>query len=241
MGRFSRIRDRALALLSEEGRAGERFDVLDIGCGAGTQSLLWADAGHRVRAIDVNAPLIDVGRGRAAERHLSVQFSIGSAMQLPFADRSADVVLMAELLEHVAGWEESLSEVVRVLRPGGLLHLSTSNRLCPRQHEFNLPLYAWYPGTVKRWCEKKAMTMHPQWANHARHPAVHWFTYDQLSGWLERRGFRTLDRFDMLARQPLPAATGSIVGLVRQIRPLRFLAHVMTEGTTVWALKARGT
>jgi 2-polyprenyl-3-methyl-5-hydroxy-6-metoxy-1,4-benzoquinol methylase len=53
-----------------------------------------------------------------------------------------DVCLLPELLEHVADWQSCLNEAARVLRPGGLLYLSTTNVLCPRQQEFNLPLYS---------------------------------------------------------------------------------------------------
>jgi len=235
--RFSRILSRAQGLLAERGRPSEALDVVDIGCGAGTQALLWAERGHRVTALDVNEPLIALARQRAQERGLSVRFDVGTATQLPYADKSADVVLLPELLEHVAEWEACLSEAVRILRPGGLLYLSTSNWLCPRQQEFTLPLYSWYPGPVKRWCERKAVTTRPEWANHARYPAVNWFSYFQLSRWLRTRGFRTLDRFDMLATQPVGGVARAVVTSIQMLPPLRVLGHIATEGTTVWALR----
>jgi 2-polyprenyl-6-hydroxyphenyl methylase/3-demethylubiquinone-9 3-methyltransferase len=239
VARFSRIMDRALGLLRDEGREGGQFDVVDIGCGAGTQALLWAQAGHRVRALDINGPLVAVGLRRAEERGVSVQFTIGSATQLPFLDGSADVVLLPELLEHVEDWESCLSEAARVLRLGGVLYVSTSSRLCPKQQEFNLPLYSWYPRGLKRWCEQKAVTTHPQWANHAKYPAVHWFTYYELSDWFKSKGFQTLDRFDVLARRPLSVPARLLVKSLQKVSTLRFLGHVMTEGTTVWALRTK--
>src|SRR4051812_24759860 len=41
-------------------------DVADIGCNAGTQSLLWAELGHRVHGVDINEPLLDLARQRAS-------------------------------------------------------------------------------------------------------------------------------------------------------------------------------
>lgn len=233
--RFLRVRDRALALLAELRGTDGSVDVVDIGCGAGTQAMLWAEAGHRVRALDVNAPLLEIARDRAGQSKLDVSFDLGTATALPYGDASADVVLLPELLEHVPEWEQCLDEAVRVLRPAGVLYLSTTNWLCPRQQEFTLPAYAWYPPALKRWCERKAVTTHPQWANHARYPAVNWFSYYQLARWFAARGLRTLDRFDMLARQSASRAARVVVGAIRMAPPLRLLAHMASEGTTVWA------
>src|SRR5512143_1314692 len=79
IGRFTRIRSRALDLWSERNQRSGPIDVADIGCGAGTQALLWADLGHRVRGLDVNEPLLQVARERAQQRGLAVSFELGTA------------------------------------------------------------------------------------------------------------------------------------------------------------------
>ncbi len=44
---------------------------------------------------------------------------VGDALRLPYADNSFDVVLMSEILEHIPSDESAISEMVRVLKPGG--------------------------------------------------------------------------------------------------------------------------
>ena len=235
--RFSRIRDCALQLLQDEGTGAKRLDIADIGCGAGTQAMLWAERGHRVEALDASESLIAIGRKRATERNLDVRFSVGWAQSLPFENEQFDVVLMPELLEHVSDWESCLLEAVRVLRPGGVLYVSTTNILCPVQQEFNLPLYSWYPPGIKRWCESKSLSTRPQWANHTRYPAVNWFSYFELRRWFEAHGVKTMDRFDVLSRQQLGNPARLLVKAIRRFEPVRFLAQTATEGTTVWGFK----
>jgi len=109
-----------------------------------------------------------------------------------------DVYVVPELLEHVVDWEGVLNEAARILRPNGVLFLSTTNALCPVQNEFNLPLYAWYPAFMKRHYERLAVTTRPEVANYAKYPAVNWFTFYSLRSALRARGFnRFLDRLDM--------------------------------------------
>ncbi len=235
--RFSRIRDCALRLLQEQGHRTDGLDIADIGCGAGTQAMLWAERGHTVAALDASESLIAIGHKRAAEQDLDVRFSVGWAQSLPFESERFDVVLLLELLEHVAEWESCLLEAVRVLRTGGILYVSTTNKLCPVQQEFNLPLYSWYPSRIKRWCVSKSMSTRPEWANHTRYPAVNWFSYFELRRWFEARGIDTLDRFDVLSRQQLANPAKLLIKVIRSFEPVRFLAHTATEGTTVWGLK----
>ena len=83
-----------------------------------------------------------------------------------------------------------ISEADRVLKPDGVLYLSTTNVLCPKQMEFELPLYSWYPGFVKRKVERLSVTSHPHLANHAKYPAVNWFLYGGLTHHLEAMGYK---------------------------------------------------
>jgi 2-polyprenyl-6-hydroxyphenyl methylase/3-demethylubiquinone-9 3-methyltransferase len=235
--RFRGIQAAVLRVAAQAGMNAP-LDVADIGCGAGTQSRLWAERGHRVFAVDVNEPLIRLAEKRAVEQGVHIKFEVGSATALPWGDRSMDVCLVPELLEHVADWQSCVHEAARVLRPGGLLYLSTTNILCPKQQEFNLPLYSWYPGRLKRYCERLAVTTHPGIASYAKYPAVHWFSFYGLRDFLAPLGFRCLDRFDLIDTAGKDRQAQFILKALRRSPLLRFLGHVATPSTYLVAIKS---
>lgn len=93
-------------------------EALDLGCGDGRLGAeLRADT---VVGADVSALALERARGRLARVE-----RIAPDEPLPFADGSFDLVLCAETLEHVRDVQLLLSEVRRVLRPGGTLAVST--------------------------------------------------------------------------------------------------------------------
>ena len=235
--RFRTIQAKLLRLAAEGGMP-ERLDVADIGCGAGTQARMWAELGHRVHGLDVNEPLVKLASERAQQKGLKVSFEVGTATSLPWADASMNVCLLPELLEHVKDWEACLKEAARVLKAGGLLYLSTTNVLCPVQDEFNLPLYSWYPAPLKRYCERLAVTTRPGIANHAKYPAVHWFSFYSLQKYLEPLGFSCLDRFDLIDAATKPLLARLVVCALRAFPPARFLGHVATPSTFLIATKS---
>jgi 2-polyprenyl-6-hydroxyphenyl methylase/3-demethylubiquinone-9 3-methyltransferase len=236
LARFQAIQQVLLRVLGP-GRSGGHLDVADIGCNTGMQCHLWAKLGHRVRGLDISERLLDIARKRAEEAGLSIAFDLGSATCLPWADASIDICISPELLEHVGDWESCLREFARVLRPGGLLYLTTTNVLCPRQQEFNLPLYSWYPAPLKRHFERLSRTTHPQLVNYASYPAVHWFSFYGLRRYLDRLGFSCMDRFDLVNVDEKNGAVRLAVKLIRSAPPVRLLAHMTQGGTLLVAVK----
>lgn len=213
------------------------LDIADIGCGPGLLSMMWANEGHRVHGIDVNEALIELAKTRANDHNLNIEFILGSATNLPWPDESMDICIAPELLEHIADWEKCIIEFIRILKPEGILYISTANKLCPKQQEFNLPLYSWYPGLLKRYFEKLAKTTHPEIAGYATYPAVNWFSYYQLRKVFSQMGMETLDRFDIMDIDNKPQYQQRIVKLIKHIPFLRWLGHVATPGLTVLAIK----
>ena len=166
MERFRLITEALLRLLESRQEA-RTPDVLDVGCGAGAQSKFWLEFGHRHPGIDINRPLIDLACARADHLGSAARFDAGTATQMPVPAASIDACLLPDLLEHVADWRGCLDEAARVLRSGGLMYINTSSKLCPRQQEFDLPLYSWYPGLVKHYFERRSLT---DWLGHVTTP-----------------------------------------------------------------------
>ena len=107
-------------------RSGER--LLDLGCGGGRHAFEAARRGVRVVALDAGAEEVKSVRAMigamadageiAGEGAGAVQ---GDALHLPFADATFDRVIAAEVLEHIPADESAMSELARVLRPGGTM------------------------------------------------------------------------------------------------------------------------
>src|SRR5262245_36271220 len=87
----------------------EPLDVADLGCNTGSQSLLLAERGHRVRGLDINEELIKVAAMRCEQAGRIADFRLGSATDLPWESSSVDVCLLPELLEHVQDWERCIA------------------------------------------------------------------------------------------------------------------------------------
>ncbi len=99
----------------------ERVDhALDLGCGDGRLSAM-IEAGE-VTAADVSGVALDRARRRLTDA-LLVELTPGT--RLPFADGSFELVTCLEMIEHVVDLQSLVSEIRRVLRPGGKLALTT--------------------------------------------------------------------------------------------------------------------
>ncbi len=106
--------------------SGER--VLDLGSGAGTDSLVAAQmvggSGH-VTGIDMTPEMLARARASAAEMGAAnVEFVEGEAERLPFPDESFDVVISNGVIDLVPDKDAVFAEIFRVLAPGGRIQLA---------------------------------------------------------------------------------------------------------------------
>ena len=104
--------------------------VLDFGCGPGTISVGLAEriAPGELYGVDMEESQIELARAAAAEGgHDNMQFHVGNAYDLPFDDNTFDVAHCHAVLMHIPDTQKALTEVRRVLRPGGLLACREAN------------------------------------------------------------------------------------------------------------------
>lgn len=97
--------------------------VLDAGCGTGLFSQVAAERGASVTSLDVGEKLLaEVAKKCESER------VVGDLLALPLESRRFDVVICTEVIEHTVEPRRAVSELARVVAPGGMLILTTPNR-----------------------------------------------------------------------------------------------------------------
>ncbi|GAA1494647.1 demethylmenaquinone methyltransferase [Curtobacterium herbarum] len=180
---------------------GER--VLDLAAGTGTSSAALAKKGAEVTALDLSSGMIAVGR----ERHPEITFVEGDAEHLPFDDESFDAVTISFGLRNVNDPMQALTEMLRVLRPGGRLVICefSTPPLAALRFGYTTYLKRVLPGIAK------LSSSNPAAYRYLAESIEAWPDQQVLSQWLRGVGFT------MVAHRNL---TAGIVALHRGRKPV---------------------
>jgi arsenite methyltransferase len=112
----------------ELGRLAPGEHVLDLGSGAGTDSLIAAQMvgpEGRVTGVDMTPQMLEKARSAAEEMGATnVEFVAGTVEELPFPDDSFDVVISNGVIDLVPDKDAVFGEIFRVLRPGGRIQIA---------------------------------------------------------------------------------------------------------------------
>jgi SAM-dependent methyltransferase len=158
--------DRRLALIRQFVPLENRW-ILDVGCGIGTYVRKLRGLSNYVFGIDVDEERVAWGAKDVPNLQVS------TSEELPFQDESFDVIILNEVIEHVRDDVKTISECVRVLRPGGRVIIYAPNRLylfethgiyIGRRYIFRLiPFVNWLPDLLRdRFCPHVRVYTTPQ-------------------------------------------------------------------------------
>ncbi len=152
--------------------------ALDIGCGP-TPTFVkeLIESGLDAKGIE---PVDEMCR--SAQDFLSDESRIikGHAEKIPVPDNSQSFVVLNSVLEHVTSPILTLNEIYRVLEPGGVAYISTTNRYMFHNSEYIKRFFQWYPAILKESYVFMHLHYQPKLANYSSRPAVHWFSYSDL-------------------------------------------------------------
>jgi ubiquinone/menaquinone biosynthesis C-methylase UbiE len=112
--------------------------VLDLGCNNGYGSYKLSRYGHEVVGVDVSAEALADAKRRFSTANL--EFRQVSGLELPFESDSCDLITSCQVIEHIVDMDPYLSEIRRVLKPGGIVVFTTPNvtiRLDPGMQPWN--------------------------------------------------------------------------------------------------------
>lgn len=101
-------------------------DVLDLACGEGYGSNLMAKDARSVTGVDISGKIIKHATKKYKRSNLT--FHQGNAIATGISDNSFDVVISFETIEHLSEQEQMIAEIQRLLRPEGILVISSPNR-----------------------------------------------------------------------------------------------------------------
>jgi ubiquinone/menaquinone biosynthesis C-methylase UbiE len=114
MEEFRREAERLKAFVPDGG------DVLEVAPGPGFLAIEMArDSRIRVTGLDISKTFVELARRNAAEEGVRVDFKLGNASAMPFADKSFDLLICRAAFKNFSEPERALKEMRRVLRPGG--------------------------------------------------------------------------------------------------------------------------
>ena len=94
--------------------------VLEIGCGRGSLSCYFSDAGFDCTLVDLSKKVIDVAKNIFKKNKLKAKFKVDDTNALEFPDNSFDIIFSIGLLEHFEDIKKPLKEQIRVLDQGGI-------------------------------------------------------------------------------------------------------------------------
>jgi 2-polyprenyl-6-hydroxyphenyl methylase/3-demethylubiquinone-9 3-methyltransferase len=106
----------------------KNIDILDVGCGGGLISVPLAKTGANVTATDASSNNIKAAKAYVQQHNLNINYQNTTVEELLLDPQKFDVIVCLEVIEHVANVDEFVANLEKLLKPGGMMILSTINR-----------------------------------------------------------------------------------------------------------------
>ncbi|KPK96052.1 hypothetical protein AMJ80_02150 [bacterium SM23_31] len=123
---YNKLESQALNRFLPSSHSGEK--MLDVGCGTGHFSELFAERGFRVYGIDISAKMVEVAQSKSIP---DASFGVADMADLPFPDEYFDIAASIAALEFVEEPERMLQEMIRCIKPGGSVLIAVLNDSSP--------------------------------------------------------------------------------------------------------------
>ncbi len=138
------VRDFAERVASPKGKK-----ILDVGCGNGGISIAFTMAGAQVSGVEIEEELYMISKNYAESLNIKPDFYLYDGLKLPFENNAFDFAVSASVLEHTDDPTAYLTEILRVVKPGGSLYLGFPNKLWPKETHTGLWLLTYMPAFLR--------------------------------------------------------------------------------------------
>lgn len=158
--------------------------MLDFGCGNGAQTLMFAPHLDKIYGLDISESFLDDFHAQAAASGVvdKIEALHYDGRNIPAGDSFFDLLTSFEVLEHIPDETHALSEMYRVLKPGGRLIISVPNRWWIFEtHGADLPLLPWNRVPFFSWLPKSI---------HDRYARARIYSRGEIIRKIEDRGFK---------------------------------------------------
>lgn len=122
------------------------FSVLDVGCSTGFIARYLADYCGQVVGIDIDGPAIDFAQANLKSKNL--KYLKSDSMTIEFPANQFDIVICAQVYEHVPDAKKLMAQIYRVLKPGGICYFAAGNRLNVMEAHYKLPFLSVLPRPI---------------------------------------------------------------------------------------------
>lgn len=129
--------------------------ILDVEFGPSGISIALAMAGVKVWGLEIEPELLEIAEKEARRRNVNPDFRLYNGLAFPFGGDEFDLCVCVSVLEHADNPSKLLSEIFRVLKPGGALYLSFPNRFYPIETHTRLFGITYLPYKLAAWITEK--------------------------------------------------------------------------------------